>query len=51
MDVGLLMLEEPGRAREIVRRAEAAGFAHLAFGDTQNLGPVGREVIPALARV
>ncbi|HZO09273.1 MAG TPA: LLM class flavin-dependent oxidoreductase, partial [Myxococcota bacterium] len=39
MDVGLLMLGLPGRARETVRRAEAAGFAHLAFGDTQNLGP------------
>jgi 5,10-methylenetetrahydromethanopterin reductase len=39
MDVGLLMLGEPGRAREIARRAEAVGFSHLAFGDTQNLGP------------
>jgi 5,10-methylenetetrahydromethanopterin reductase len=33
------MLAEPGRARAIAQRAEAAGFAHLAFGDTQNLGP------------
>jgi 5,10-methylenetetrahydromethanopterin reductase len=39
VEVGLLMLSEAGRAREIARRAEAAGFAHLAFGDTQNLGP------------
>lgn len=33
------MLGYPGRAREIARRAEAAGYAHLALGDTQNLGP------------
>ena len=39
MEIGLLMLSEPGRAQEIARRAEAAGFAHLAFGDTQNIGP------------
>lgn len=39
MEVGLLMLGYPGKAREIARRAEAAGFSHLAFGDTQNLGP------------
>ena len=39
MDVGLLMLSEPGRAQEIARRAETAGFEHLAFGDTQNIGP------------
>ena len=39
MDVGLLMLATPGRAREIAQRAEAAGFSHLAFGDTQNIGP------------
>ena len=39
MEVGLLMLSEPGRAQEIARRAEAAGFEHLAFGDTQNIGP------------
>lgn len=39
MEVGLLMLSEPGRAQEIARRTEAAGFAHLAFGDTQNIGP------------
>jgi len=38
MDVGLLMLAEAGRTREMARRVEAAGFAHLAFGDTQNLG-------------
>jgi probable F420-dependent oxidoreductase len=34
LDVGL-----PGKAREIARRTEAAGFSHLALGDTQNLGP------------
>ncbi|MFO0690291.1 MAG: LLM class flavin-dependent oxidoreductase [Myxococcota bacterium] len=39
MDVGLLMLGHPGKAREIARRTEAAGFTHLALGDTQNLGP------------
>lgn len=39
MDVGLLMLAFPGKAREIARRTEAAGFTHLALGDTQNLGP------------
>ncbi len=39
MDIGLLMLGFPGRAREIARRTEAAGFSHLALGDTQNLGP------------
>jgi len=39
MDVGLLMLGYPGKAREIARRTEAAGFSHLALGDTQNLGP------------
>lgn len=39
MDVGLLMLGYPGKAREIAARTEAAGFAHLALGDTQNLGP------------
>jgi 5,10-methylenetetrahydromethanopterin reductase len=39
MDVGLLMLATPGRAREIARRTEAAGFDHLGLGDTQNLGP------------
>lgn len=39
MDVGLLMLGQPGRAREIARRTEDAGFSHLALGDTQNLGP------------
>jgi len=39
MDIGLLMLGYPGRAREIARRTEAAGFSHLALGDTQNLGP------------
>lgn len=39
MEIGLLMLGTPGRAREIARRAEAAGFAHLGLGDTQNLGP------------
>ncbi|MBK7951534.1 MAG: LLM class flavin-dependent oxidoreductase [Deltaproteobacteria bacterium] len=39
MDVGLLMLGHPGKAREIARRTEAAGFSHLALGDTQNLGP------------
>jgi 5,10-methylenetetrahydromethanopterin reductase len=39
MEVGLLMLATPGRAREIARRSEAAGFSHLAFGDTQNIGP------------
>ncbi len=39
MEIGLLMLSEPGRAQEIARRAEAAGFCHLAFGDTQNIGP------------
>lgn len=39
MDVGLLMLGYPGRAREIARRTEDAGFRHLALGDTQNLGP------------
>jgi len=39
MDVGLLMLAFPGRAREIAQRTEAAGFSHLALGDTQNLGP------------
>jgi alkanesulfonate monooxygenase SsuD/methylene tetrahydromethanopterin reductase-like flavin-dependent oxidoreductase (luciferase family) len=39
MEIGLLMLSEPGRAQEIARRAEAAGFSHLAIGDTQNIGP------------
>lgn len=39
MDIGLLMLGYPGKAREIGRRTEAAGFSHLALGDTQNLGP------------
>ena len=39
MEIGLLMLATPGTAREIALRAEAAGFAHLAFGDTQNIGP------------
>ncbi|MEZ4334306.1 MAG: LLM class flavin-dependent oxidoreductase [Myxococcota bacterium] len=39
MDIGLLMLGYPGRAREIARRTEDAGFSHLALGDTQNLGP------------
>lgn len=39
MDIGLLMLATPGRAREIARRTEAAGFDHLGLGDTQNLGP------------
>ena len=39
MDVGLLMLAFPGKAREIAQRTEAAGFTHLALGDTQNLGP------------
>jgi 5,10-methylenetetrahydromethanopterin reductase len=39
MDVGLLMLATPGRAREIAQRTEAAGFDHLGLGDTQNLGP------------
>jgi 5,10-methylenetetrahydromethanopterin reductase len=39
VQIGLLMLATPGRAREIAQRSEAAGFAHLAFGDTQNLGP------------
>ncbi len=39
MDIGLLMLAFPGKAREIARRTEAAGFTHLALGDTQNLGP------------
>jgi len=39
MDVGLLMLGFPGKAREIARRTEAAGYTHLALGDTQNLGP------------
>lgn len=39
MDIGLLMLAFPGKAREIACRTEAAGFTHLALGDTQNLGP------------
>ncbi len=39
MDVGLLMLGYPGKAREIAQRSEDAGFRHLALGDTQNLGP------------
>lgn len=39
MDIGLLMLAYPGKAREIARRTEAAAFTHLALGDTQNLGP------------
>jgi len=39
MQIGLLMLANPGTAREIAERTEAAGFAHLAFGDTQNIGP------------
>ena len=39
MEIGLLMLATPGTAREIAERTEAAGFSHLAFGDTQNIGP------------
>jgi 5,10-methylenetetrahydromethanopterin reductase len=39
MQIGLLMLAGPGTAREVAERTEAAGFAHLAFGDTQNIGP------------
>ena len=34
MQIGLLMLAGPGTAREVAERTEAAGFAHLAFGDT-----------------
>ncbi|MAG29441.1 MAG: hypothetical protein CL908_00950 [Deltaproteobacteria bacterium] len=39
MDVGLMMLATPGRAREIAERTQAAGFDHLALADTQNMGP------------